>query len=70
MEKKLSDLFLEKKRFEAYDPLRKEVMTLEDVKIYGEIVRMEQIYNTGFLGFARPELNKLAQEHGITDYKI
>lgn len=66
MDKKLSELFLEQKKFTEYQD--QYIMTLEDVKIYGEIVRMEQIYNNGFWGYARPELNKLAQEHGITDY--
>ncbi len=71
MENRLSEIFLEKKRFEAYTPaLRKDVMTLEDVKIYGEIIAIETSYFYDGNGHDKAHLKVIAQEHGIKEYKL
>lgn len=71
MEKRLSELFWDLK-MDLMDDRGKEIfyMRQEDVKIYGEIVSLETSYNHGFWGYTRPLLQKIAQEHGIKDYKL
>lgn len=74
MEKKLSEMFLEKKQFNRLDYSVLMAMDIKDVKIYGEIVFLETRYTYTSSQFAAEEcereLKEIAQEHGITGYKL
>jgi hypothetical protein len=77
MDKKLSSLFIEKKvrLIASGTPEIGQYMHQSDVKIYGEIIILEErfsFYPYGSFLYDRTgkKLNLIAQEHGITEYKL
>ncbi len=78
MEKKLSEIWLEQKgyntRQSALDVPENIVLDLEEVKIYGKMTALEYIamyhIRAGKQKIAKATLKEIAQEHGITGYKL